>query len=475
MPKPVGVAYSITMRLEYPHAAGMLGRITSAIGLKGGVIGAIDMVDAGPKMTVRDLTVEARDGAHSKEIVAVVSAIPDVTVVHVSDQVFLKHLGGKIEVVSKSPVKTRNDLSLIYTPGVGRVSSAIKDDPLSAWNLTSKGNTVAIVTDGTAVLGLGDIGPAAALPVMEGKAVLFKELAGVNAWPVCLDTKDPDEIIESVKRIAPGFGGINLEDISAPRCFYIEDRLRAELDIPVFHDDQHGTAIVVLAALQNALMVVDKNISEIRLALLGVGAAGTAVARILIAAGVKDIIAIDRQGILHPGRDYGENDAKKRLAADTNPGNIKGGIEEALTGADVFIGVSGPDLVRPELIRNMASDAIVFAMATPDPEISPEDASKHARIVATGRSDYANQVNNCLCFPGLFRGVLDVRAGDVNDEMKLAAAKAIADGVPEYLLNEEYIIPGVFDRNVVDEVSRQVAEAARRTGVARKFTKLTGL
>ena len=468
-----GIAYSLTIRAEYPNEVGMLGRITSAIGTAGGDIGAIDIAPASRGAMVRDITFNARDVDHGQAIVEAVREVDDVTVISVSDQVFLRHLGGKIEIRSKTSVKTRNDMSIVYTPGVARVSMAIHEDPESAWNLTSKGNTVAVVTDGSAVLGLGDIGPAASLPVMEGKALLFKELAGVDAWPIALDTKDPDEIVTTVKNLAPGFGGINLEDISAPRCFYIERRLREELDIPVFHDDQHGTAVVVLAGLLNAIRLVDKKMEDLKVVITGVGASGLATTKLLITSGVKNIVGFDRQGILHRGRDYGDNEAKAWFAGATNPDDARRGIMEAMDEADLFIGLSAPGVITQEHLKLMNRDAIVFAMANPDPEIWPEDAADHVRVMATGRSDYPNQVNNALCFPGLFRGVLDVRAREVNDEMKLAAARAIADGVPERHLNEEYIMPSIFDTAVVRKVAREVAAAARKSGVARRRTRPT--
>ena len=472
-PRHPGIAYSITVRAEYPNRVGMLGRLTSAVGDAGGDIGAIDIVSVERHSMVRDITINARDIAHGQQIVETVGAIEGIRVQNVSDQVFLRHLGGKIEIRSKTPVKTRNDMSIVYTPGVARVSMAIHEDPDSVWTLTSKGNTVAVVTDGSAVLGLRDVGPAAALPVMEGKALLFKELAGVDAWPICLDTQDPDEIVDTVKRLAVGFGGINLEDISAPRCFYVEERLRKELDIPVFHDDQHGTAVVVLAALINALKIVDKSMEDIKVVMTGVGAAGVATAKLLMIGGVRNILGFDRQGILHRDREYGDNESKVWFAESTNPDNVKGGIDEAMAGADLFVGLSAPGVISVDHVKAMSRDPVVFAMANPDPEIWPEEAAGHARVMATGRSDYPNQVNNALCFPGLFRGVLDVRARVINDEMKFAAAEAIADQVPDSQLNEEYIIPSIFDTAVVRRVARAVGVAARRTGVARRRRKRT--
>ncbi|MBR97442.1 MAG: NAD-dependent malic enzyme [Dehalococcoidia bacterium] len=463
-----GIAHSVTLRAEYANHVGMLGNITSAISLAGGDIGAIDIVSTGSENMIRDITVNARDEQHSNEIIDSVSAVEGVRIVNVSDQVFLRHLGGKIEMQSKTPVKTRNDMSIVYTPGVARVSSAIQKDPESVWNLTSKSNTVAVVTDGSAVLGLGNIGAAAALPVMEGKAQLLKELTGVDAWPIALDTNDPDEIIKTVKLLATGFGGINLEDISAPRCFYIERRLKEELDIPVFHDDQHGTAVVVVAGLLNALKVVEKKLSDVKVVVAGIGAAGIATTDLMITAGISNIIGVDRHGILSKDDTYPENEYWELFSKITNPNNVKGGLTEAIKNADVFIGLSGPNVVSVDQIKTMNSDAIVFAMSNPDPEIWPEDAHGLVRIMATGRSDYPNQVNNALCFPGMFRGVLDARATEINDEMKLAAAQAIADGVPERHLNDEYIMPSIFDAAVARRVARAVTQTARKTGVARR-------
>jgi malate dehydrogenase (oxaloacetate-decarboxylating) len=409
----------------------------------------------------------AGDAEHLERIAAAVRAVPGIEVVNVSDRTFLMHLGGKIEVALKSPLKTRDDLSMAYTPGVARVSSAIAADPAKAWNLTIKQNTVAVVSDGTAVLGLGDVGPEAALPVMEGKAMLFKEFGGVDAFPICLATTDPDEIVATVKAIAPVFGGVNLEDISAPRCFEIEDRLRDELDIPVFHDDQHGTAIVTLAALHNAVKVVGKRLEELRVVVTGVGAAGVAVTRMLLAAGVADVVGCDRKGVVYAGRPE-LTPAKAGLAEVTNPRGVRGSADEALAGADVFVGLSRPGAVTAEGIRSMADGAIVFAMANPTPEVLPEEIADVAAVIGTGRSDYPNQINNVLAFPGVFRGALDVRATAITEGMELAAAEAIAAAVQPEELEPDYVIPSVFNRDVAPAVAAAVARAAEAAGVARR-------
>jgi malate dehydrogenase (oxaloacetate-decarboxylating) len=446
----------------------MLGRVTSVIGKAGGDIGAVDLVEMTRERVFRDMTIKARDSEHGQRIIDKLRKLPVVKIANISDRTFLMHLGGKIEVRSKVPIRTRDDLSMAYTPGVARVSLAIKEDPQRAFSLTIKQNSVAVVTDGTAVLGLGDIGPLAAMPVMEGKAMLFKELAGVDAFPLCLDTKDPDKIVETVKLIAPAFGGINLEDISAPRCFEIEARLRKELDIPVFHDDQHGTAVVVVAALLNALKIVRKDPRRLKVTVCGVGAAGTAVIKMLMALGVRQIIGVDEHGTIHRGRAVGMDFMKTWVSEATNPRNVKGKMPEALKGADVFIGLSVPGVLALRDVKRMARDRIVFAMANPVPEIQPEEAEHHVRVMATGRSDYPNQINNVLCFPGFFRGLLDIRARLVNDEMKLAAAHAIASCVGKGELGPEYIIPSVFNKQVAPAVAREVARAAHKTGVARR-------
>ncbi len=464
----LSASFSATIRVHLADSPGAFARLANAIGEAGGSLGAIDLVRIEKGIKVRDVTVDASDSEHLDRIVEQVRAIDGIDVERVSDRTFLMHLGGKIEMQSKSPVKTRDDLSMAYTPGVARISQAIAADRELAWNLTIKQNTVAVVSDGTAVLGLGDIGPEAAMPVMEGKALLFKEFGGVDAWPICLDTTDPDEIVAIVKGIAPGFGGINLEDISAPRCFEIEERLRAELDIPVFHDDQHGTAIVVLAALLNALTVVGKRIEEIRVVMTGVGAAGIAVTDILVNAGVRHVIGCDHGGALYPGRED-LNPIKHAFAERTNPAGVRGQADELLAGADVFIGLSVPGAISRAGVERMAADAIVFAMANPTPEIAPEELPPgKVAVVATGRSDYPNQINNVLAFPGVFRGALDVRASTITEGMKVAAGHALASVIGADELGPEYVIPSVFNREVAAVVARAVAEAAVLDGVARK-------
>ena len=460
-------SYSLTVRLKIVNSPGMLGKVTSAIGAEGGDIGGIDIVDAGREMT-RDISFKASDEAHGQRITERLRGIEGVTVVHVSDRTFLMHLGGKIEVKAKIAVKTRDDLSMAYTPGVARVCMAIHDDPEKAYTLTIKQNTVAVVSDGSAVLGLGDIGPNGAQPVMEGKALIFKSFAGVDAFPLCLNTKNVDEIVMIVKAVAPVFGGINLEDISAPRCFEIEERLQRELDIPVFHDDQHGTAVVVLAALINALKIVGKKLSDARIVFTGAGASGIATAKLLMLEGARHIIGCDRAGTIYRGRTENMNSMKQWFAEHTNAEGLRGSAGDALKGADVFIGLSGPGVVSLKDVQTMGRDPIVFAMANPTPEIMPEEAGPHVRVMATGRSDYPNQINNSCCFPGFFRGMLDVRARHVNEEMKLAAAHALAGIVGDDEISEEYITPSMFDPRVVPTVAAAVAEAAVRTGVARK-------
>jgi malate dehydrogenase (oxaloacetate-decarboxylating) len=460
--------YSITMRIRVKKQPGMLGRVSAAIGSVGGIIGAVDIVESTPTQTVRDITVSASSVDHEEQIAAAVRVVPDVTLINVSDRTFLMHLGGKLEVHSKHPIVTRADLSMLYTPGVARVCMAIYEDPEKVYNLTIKRNCIAVVTDGTAVLGLGNIGPAAAMPVMEGKAALFREFGGVDAFPICLNTKDPDEIVRTVKAISAGLAGINLEDISAPRCFEIEERLKRELDIPVFHDDQHGTAVVVLAALINALKVVDKQIGEIRVVVAGVGAAGTACSKILTNAGVRHMIGVDRLGAIYAGRPGGDAGKTMWYAENTNFERVSGSLEQVLEGADLFLGVASGGLVQPEWLKKMNRDPIVFALANPVPEVMPEEAMPYVSVMATGRSDYPNQINNVLCFPGIFRGAIDCRAADINEEMKLAAANAIASVISEDELHNDYIVPSVFNRNVAPMVAKAVADAARSTGLARR-------
>ncbi len=463
----LSASFSATLRVHLDNRPGSFARLASAIGDAGGLLGAIDLVRVERGKKVRDVTVLAADDGHLRRIAAAVRALDGVEVEHVSDRTFLLHLGGKLEVASKVPLKTRDDLSMAYTPGVARVCRAIADDPETAWNLTIKQNAVAVVTDGTAVLGLGDIGPAAALPVMEGKAILCKEFGGVDAWPICLATTDTDEIVRTVAALAPAFGGVNLEDIAAPRCFEIEARLREQLDIPVFHDDQHGTAIVVLAALLNGLDVVGKRLEDVRVVVTGAGAAGAATARKLVAAGAGEVVCCDRHGALHRGRaDLGA--FKASLADVTNAGGFRGSADEALAGADVYVGLSGPGAVRAEAIRSMAPGAIVFAMANPTPEVAPEEIEDVAAVVGTGRSDYPNQINNVLVFPGIFRGALDVRASAITEEMELAAARALAAVVEPEHLEADYVIPSVFDRRVAAAVAEAVARAAEASGVARR-------
>lgn len=457
--------YSITVRLRLANKPGVLGLVTSTIGEAGGSIGAIDIVEAGFDNLVRDITIATGNDQHAQEIVESVKALPGVTFIHFSDRVFLLHIGGKIEIKSKIPIQTRTDLSRAYTPGVARVCMAIHDDPSKVFTLTIKRNSVAVVTDGTAVLGLGDIGPAAAMPVMEGKAMLFKEFANIDAFPICLDTKDVDQIVATVKAIAPGFGGINLEDISAPRCFEVERRLRETLDIPVFHDDQHGTAVVVLAAAINALRVAGKSLTEARVVVSGAGAAGTACAKMLGAAGVHNITGCDIHGVIHRER---TEPGIPWWIDSTNPDNRRGQLNDIIDGADLFLGVSTGGVLSGEMVRRMARDPIIFALANPSPEITPEEASPWAKVIATGRSDYPNQINNVLCFPGIFRGALDCRASEINESMKLAAAHAIAACISDAEWSADYIIPSVFNRRVTAAVAAAVEEAAYETGVARR-------
>jgi malate dehydrogenase (oxaloacetate-decarboxylating) len=459
--------FSATLRVHLANRPGAFAALAAAVAEHDALLDAIDLVRVENGNKVRDVTVLATDAEHIDRIVDSVGELDGVVVEHVSDRTFLMHLAGKLEVAAKHPVKTRDDLSMVYTPGVARVSRAIADDPDKAWSLTIKQNTVAVVSDGSAVLGLGNVGPAAAMPVMEGKAVLFKEFAGVDAFPICLDTQDPDEIVRAVELLAPVFGGVNLEDIGSPRCFEVERRLRESLDIPVFHDDQHGTAIVVLAGVLNALRVVGKSLADVRIVITGIGAAGISVTKMLLAAGATDVVGCDLLGVVdldYPGLD----DVKREYARLTNPRCVKGTANDALAGADVFIGVSAPGAVSADAIRTMAPDAIVFAMANPNPEVLPEEIEGDVAVIATGRSDYPNQINNVLAFPGVFRGALDVRASAINTEMELAAAHAIAGVVDPDHLSADYVIPSVFNKDVTSAVASAVAGAAVRTGVARR-------
>jgi malate dehydrogenase (oxaloacetate-decarboxylating) len=459
-------SYSLTLRIRLTRRPGNFGRVAGAIGEVGAIMGAIDLVRVEDGEVLRDVTVSCSDAAHGETVVAAVRALDGISVESVADRTFLMHQDGKIKVEPKVPVKTRDELSMAYTPGVARVCTAIHEDPSKVWSLTIKNHTVAVVTDGTAVLGLGDIGPEAAMPVMEGKAMLFKGFAGVDGFPLCLATKDVDEIVAIVKAVAPTFGGINLEDIAAPRCFEIERRLSEELDIPVFHDDQHGSAIVVLAALLNALRVVGKRAEDIKVVVVGAGAAGVASTEMMLAQGVRNVILCDIDGALYAGRPDLEG-VRAELAERTNPNDERGDANALLAGADVVVGLSVAGAFTAEAIRTMAEDPVVFAMANPVPEVRPEQVRGTCAIMATGRSDYPNQINNVLAFPGVFRGALDVRASTINDEMKLAAAQAVAGVISEDELHAEYIIPSVFNTEVARAVAHAVGEAARRTGVAR--------
>jgi malate dehydrogenase (oxaloacetate-decarboxylating) len=462
--------YRLTIRVKLDDSPGILGRVTSAIGDAGGMVDAVDLVEVDGGQSLRDIVVDASGRDHWARILEAIGAIAGAEVIDTTDRTFLLHVGGKIEQSNKHPLKTRDDLSMVYTPGVARVCRAIADDQDKAFQYTIKRNTVAVVSDGTAVLGLGDIGPRAAMPVMEGKCCLFKEFAGVDAFPICLDTTDADEIVRTVKLMAPGLGGINLEDISAPRCFEIEEQLKRQLDIPVFHDDQHGTAVVVLAALLNAVKLTGRSLEDLDVLIIGLGAAGIAVAKILLAAGVSKIIGADSRGVVHVHRedylDGSMNSVKRWFAEVSNPDCRAGTPADVIDGTDLLIGVSGARALPAEALARMNDDAMVFAMANPNPEVNPEEAAPHVRIMATGRSDYPNQINNVLCFPGIFRGALDVRAPSITEAMKMAAAHAIAAIVDESELREDYIIPSVFNRDVAPAVATAVAEQARAAGTA---------
>ncbi len=461
------IAYTLTLRCRIVNHPGMLGRLTTAIGESGGDIGAIDIVRAERDVMVRDISVRVQDEQHSDRLVAMINQMPGFEVLQVSDRIFQAHLGGKLAIQSRVSLKTRDDLSTVYTPGVARVCERIAEHPEAAHTFTIKRNSLAVVSDGSAVLGLGNLGAAAAIPVMEGKAILFKELADIDAFPICLQSQDAATIVATVEQIAPVFGAINLEDIAAPKCFTIEDQLRERLDIPVMHDDQHGTAVVTLAALRNALSLVGKRLGDVRVVVSGVGAAGTAIVMSLLNAGVGEVIACDRTGVLHRDNAAALTPMKQLVAERTNREGRTGKLADALVGADVFIGVSTANILTPEMVRRMAPDAIVFALANPIPEGDPEQLQHIARVVATGRSDYPNQINNVLSFPGIFRGALDVRARAITPGMRLAAAEALAQVIQPDELSEEYIIPSVFNRAVVPAVAAAVAQAATNEGVAR--------
>jgi malate dehydrogenase (oxaloacetate-decarboxylating) len=463
--------FSLTLRLELPHKGVKLGKVTAAINRAGGSIVAVDTVEADSEATVREITIECQSEEHRGQVITAVQAVKGARLVETTDRTFEVHRRGKIHTGLSVPVKTRDDLSMAYTPGVARVCTSIADNPQKAFKYTIRANTVAVVSDGTAVLGLGDIGAQASLPVMEGKAMLFKEFADVDAFPIVLDTKDVDEIVETVKLIAPTFGGINLEDISSPRCFEIEQRLVEELDIPVFHDDQHGTAIVTLAALINACRLTGRRIEDLSACMVGAGAAGVAVSKILMNSGVASIVACDRFGAIHTGREDYErgsmNAPKTWLAENTNAERRSGSPREVLEGCDLFIGLSGPGIIDARDLERMNPEPFVFAMANPNPEVRPEEAAPYVRVMATGRSDYPNQINNVLAFPGVFRGALDVRAPAITEDMKLAAAHGIARTVEDEELDEDYIIPSVFNREVSRAVASAVAEEAERSGSSR--------
>ena len=475
---PVSAQYSVTVRVELDARQEPLGKLTASVAEAGGQLVGVDLIPgAGAEgKRVREFTIDAVDQEHWERILRGLGSIRGARVMEYTDRTMQMHRGGKVSVENKYPLKTRDDLSMAYTPGVARVCTAINQDRKLAFEYTIKKNTVAVVSDGTAVLGLGDIGPEAAMPVMEGKAMLFKEFAGVDAFPICLNTTDPEEIIRAVELIAPTFGGINLEDISAPRCFEIEDRLKESLDIPVFHDDQHGTAVVTMAALFNALKIIDKPIEELRVLMVGLGAAGVAVTKMMLAAGLTHVVGCDRRGALSTTReDYQAGELtgiKKWFAENSNPDHLLGTPDEVIEGMDVFVGLSGPGVIQAESLGKMNRDPIVFAMSNPDPEVSPEEAAKYVRIMATGRSDYPNQINNVLCFPGIFRGALDAGAPQITEEMKMAAARGIADVVGDDL-SADYIIPSVFDRDVAPRVAEAVVREAKLAGEAR-FNVETG-
>jgi len=468
--------YSLTLRVELDAGQpGLFGQLTLAIGDVGGDIGAVDLISADGRRVVRELVVKASDAEHAERIVAAAAGLDGVRVLSSYDRTFRMHQGGKIEMALRIPLESRDDLSVAYMPGVARVCRAINDDPARVHDYTLKRNMVAVITNGTAVLGLGDIGAAAGMPVMEGKSMLFKEFGGVDSYPICIDSKDADELVETVAAIAPAFGGINLEDIAAPVCFEVEDRLKEMLDIPVFHDDQHGTAIVVLAALINACKITGHSIPDLKVVVSGVGASGVACSKILMNAGVRNIIGCDTRGAIYKGRTENMNFMKDWYAENTNPDGVRGSLTEAVEGANLFLGLSGPGTFSVDQLRSMAPDPVVFAMANPVPEIMPELAAPYVRVMATGRSDYPNQINNVLAFPGVFRGALDCRAVQISEGMKVAAAQAIADCIPDDELHEDYIIPSVFNRHVAPAVAAAVAEGAKEEGLARRELPAEGV
>lgn len=463
--------FRMAIRLELTQRTGVFAALATALAEEGASLGAVDIVSAGRTKVVRDITFDVQSEAHREKVLQRLNALPDVRVIAASDQIFLMHLGGKIRVDSKFPIKTRNALSMVYTPGVSRIVKTIAQDPSKAYSFTSKNNSIAVVTDGSAILGLGNLGPEAALPVMEGKVMLFHQFAGIDAWPICLRTQEPDEIIQTVCAIAPGFGGINLEDISAPRCYDIERRLQALLDIPVMHDDQQGTAVVILAGLTNALKVTRGRLDRFKVVVVGLGAAGTACCKLLLGAGVAELQGCDKNGLVlnQPSKTLKQN--RQTLQSLIHYDHPTGTLQDALKGANVVIGLSTKDVLQPEDLALMAKDPIVFALANPDPEISPTAALPVCRVYASGRSDYPNQCNNLLAFPGIFRGSLDVQAKTINEPMLLAAAQALAKVIPDSAINEEYILPSVFDKRVVTQVAKAVARAAIDSGVARRRNK----
>lgn len=463
--------YRLAVRLEMTQHPGVFAEVATLLAQEGASLGAVDIVSATKAKVIRDITFDTTNEEHGQEILQKLDQLPHTKVISASDRIFMMHLGGKIHVTSKFKIQTRNTLSMAYTPGVGRVCQAIAADRSLAYRFTCKSNAVAVVTDGSAVLGLGNLGPEAAMPVMEGKVMLFHQFAGIDAWPLCLNTQDTDEIVRTVKAIAPSFGGINLEDISAPRCFEIEQRLQAELDIPVMHDDQHGTAVVVLAALLNALKVTHQRLADVNIVVNGLGAAGTACCQLLLAAGAQHLKGCDKNGLVLLGLGDELRAQRHNLTALIQYDRPLGTLYDALRGADVFIGLSVGNILHPQDLELMAPDPIIFALANPDPELSPEAAHEHCRIYASGRSDYPNQSNNLLAFPGIFRGALDVQAKTINEAMQLAAADALAHVIPYSALSEEYIIPSVFDKHVVPQIAKAVARAAAETGVARRSLK----